>query len=328
MNADSSSYLKRFEEYNSMYSNKYADKLKSDTAAVIADSVRGNYLYGPDITGRVPVDTKFTLSNGTIIYASQRGDWLLMVDDKGVSKVYKGLIKDLSDSLWSKAIIGAGSTGEIYRLLTKSDIMIEDLYMTGTVNPASGIKVTKVIVLNNGVRVYAAYESPYTKMVASTTEAKYYIGSINDFSEAKWTTGILNRYANGSPGYSLIRKNPLNIYTDRYNDQETKYICPPNYIFGKVKPFRYGNTSDNTKLMCWMSQHNKQDCGWGSCDPFGYVTANQKKVIKSKMGYQESGLYDQGSYVEYNDSSSSFPKYFIPNPAVYTNAEYYPDRTL
>jgi hypothetical protein len=55
---------------------------------------------------------------------------------------------------------------------------------------AMGVKglVDNISVTNTGEKVYIKFDSPYTKMVTASGEAKYFQGPISDYKPCNWST--------------------------------------------------------------------------------------------------------------------------------------------
>jgi hypothetical protein len=108
--------------------------------------------------------------------------------------------------------------------------------------PAMGVKglVDNISVTNTGEKVYIKFDSPYTKMVTASGEAKYYQGPISDYKPCNWST-----------------------YTPQ--TQQGAYVI------------RVGSGSECSAPLCWTTANaQKGQCmgGWqlngGSCiDPAG-----------------------------------------------------------
>lgn len=117
-------------------------------------------------------------------------------------------------------------------------------------------------------------------------------------------------------------KKELNIFT---GTNGKKYICPPKYSFGNQNKNNYGDIwefSKKNKQGCWMSDANRSDCGWGSCDPSLYKTPNGKKVALNRTFWNLSEVNDIGNYVSDAYPGNANSVYYINKPMEYSDAEY------
>lgn len=115
------------------------------------------------------------------------------IDSRGNTLCCKGSVNGRS----CDGNVFCSMSGPIGKIPTCSEVMRKYKLYGPWIGPTE-IEVIRTAQLGNGETVYMIQQGQYTKMVSTNGQARYYIGSPNDFDLLKW-----NQYGDAGMNYRL-----------------------------------------------------------------------------------------------------------------------------